>query len=513
MRRGRPRHRDILTPREWQVLELLEQDRTNEQIARELGISFDTAKFHVSEILTKLGLTSRQEAAQWRAATLAEPSRKSWLRIPPLVTLVKGSAAFTAAGAIAVLGLIVLGVILMNNRSDAESPLGKVAFIRDRDVWVKYLPDGKEEQVTRWGDVYADPDWSPSGDWLLVTRGFPGLRKWVVDASGNRGREMQGFVMWAPLKDELLVFSDWDQPPELRIESADGRKKQTLAVDGHQAGYPLGWSPDGQWIVLSMRSQWPSTREVMILMRPDGSDAREFIVSESFPGRTINGAEWPNTHMGWSPDSRYVISAYQRPSQLIELVAIDTEGFNTLIAGPTILFEPLNIAYSDSGETAVIAASSRRDVPSWRLVIYDPGSGRTEDLGLSWTANPAWAPNGSRIFYAAPDAQLTSEPDEPARNFRIWVVGRDGSNPRQLTSDSRYQDEYPLASRDGVILLFIRQDHESETGTTSLWMLNLATRETTMVADQLNRGAVMPVGGPYPDNWSRFVDWWMPTAD
>src|ERR1035437_6714791 len=42
--------------------------RTNPEIAAELGIRFETAKWHVSEIITKLGVESREEAAQaWRA--------------------------------------------------------------------------------------------------------------------------------------------------------------------------------------------------------------------------------------------------------------------------------------------------------------------------------------------------------------------------------------------------------------------------------------------------------------
>ena len=65
-RRGRPPHPDILTARQWEVLEHVREGMTNEQIARQLGISRDGAKFHVSEIITKLGVRSRREAATWR---------------------------------------------------------------------------------------------------------------------------------------------------------------------------------------------------------------------------------------------------------------------------------------------------------------------------------------------------------------------------------------------------------------------------------------------------------------
>jgi DNA-binding CsgD family transcriptional regulator len=74
MRRGRPRHQDVLTPREWQVLDLLRDGLTNDQIAARLGISLDTAKFHVSEILSKLGVETRQQAAAWQGRPCAVPA-------------------------------------------------------------------------------------------------------------------------------------------------------------------------------------------------------------------------------------------------------------------------------------------------------------------------------------------------------------------------------------------------------------------------------------------------------
>ena len=81
MRRGRPRHPDVLTPRQWEVLRLVREGLSNEEIARRLGISTDGAKFHVSEILSKLGVTSRGEAARWDEDHERQTTRPSALRL------------------------------------------------------------------------------------------------------------------------------------------------------------------------------------------------------------------------------------------------------------------------------------------------------------------------------------------------------------------------------------------------------------------------------------------------
>jgi DNA-binding CsgD family transcriptional regulator len=52
-----------LTPREREVLALVADGRTNPQIAQALFISRKTVGIHVSNILAKLGVASRGEAA------------------------------------------------------------------------------------------------------------------------------------------------------------------------------------------------------------------------------------------------------------------------------------------------------------------------------------------------------------------------------------------------------------------------------------------------------------------
>jgi DNA-binding CsgD family transcriptional regulator len=51
-----------LTAREREVVALLAEGLSNKEIARKLGISVDTAKFHVGHVIDKLDATGRTDA-------------------------------------------------------------------------------------------------------------------------------------------------------------------------------------------------------------------------------------------------------------------------------------------------------------------------------------------------------------------------------------------------------------------------------------------------------------------
>jgi DNA-binding CsgD family transcriptional regulator/catechol 2,3-dioxygenase-like lactoylglutathione lyase family enzyme len=63
--RGRPPHDDLLTPAEWRVLEFVRHGLTNRQIAARHGHSLDAVKYHVANMLQKLGFSSRVELKRW----------------------------------------------------------------------------------------------------------------------------------------------------------------------------------------------------------------------------------------------------------------------------------------------------------------------------------------------------------------------------------------------------------------------------------------------------------------
>ena len=56
-----------LTVRESEVLEKLCQGLTNKEIGPQLGISYETVKEHVQNILRKIGVSDRTQAAVWAA--------------------------------------------------------------------------------------------------------------------------------------------------------------------------------------------------------------------------------------------------------------------------------------------------------------------------------------------------------------------------------------------------------------------------------------------------------------
>ena len=63
--RGRPPHDDVLTPAEWRIAHAVRHGMGNREIARRQGVSADAVKFHLGNILGKLGLKNRAALKQW----------------------------------------------------------------------------------------------------------------------------------------------------------------------------------------------------------------------------------------------------------------------------------------------------------------------------------------------------------------------------------------------------------------------------------------------------------------
>src|SRR5438128_2148999 len=125
-----------LTLREHEVLDLLRIGLTNEEIAQRLGITVAGAKYHVSQILSKLGVATREEAA-----ALALGERRRWWAAWPLWARIAGAA--TSAAVVAGVALLAWGVLrtgeggvkLPETERSALVEAAKNAVLRPRQVF------------------------------------------------------------------------------------------------------------------------------------------------------------------------------------------------------------------------------------------------------------------------------------------------------------------------------------------------------------------------------------------
>ena len=95
-----------LTERQREVLQLVARGHTNPEIADTLGITLDGAKWHVSELLGKLGLETREELAEfweWRRSPVQRFSRT--LRSFAVAPLLKVAGSVAGVAVVAGIGV------------------------------------------------------------------------------------------------------------------------------------------------------------------------------------------------------------------------------------------------------------------------------------------------------------------------------------------------------------------------------------------------------------------------
>ncbi len=107
-----------LTARQREILGMLAAGRTNSEIGAAFDITPDGAKWHISEIYSKLGLASREEAAaywHWRRGLGVRSAAFARALVPAGIPLKVAGGAFAS---VAVVGLVI--AMLVFGREDAK---------------------------------------------------------------------------------------------------------------------------------------------------------------------------------------------------------------------------------------------------------------------------------------------------------------------------------------------------------------------------------------------------------
>ena len=537
MRRGRPPYPGLLTPREQEVLDLLRQGLTNRQIAQRLHVSLATANYHVSEILSKLSVSSREEAAALPPSTF----ERRWLWLPAALAThlyaVPSSFAVKLVGAGIVggagLGLLLLavGLLTMDGRRSGTAPLaeqsglGRLAYVIDGDLWTQPVPNGTAARLTRDG-LSFQPQWSPSGDWILYRhREGDGQNlihaAWLMRDDGSSARRLTGAVAaWSPAADSVAYVSP---DGSIVVENADGSQRRTIVApaSGESLSGPA-WSPDGTNVAYTETSPDASSR--------DGTSVRLMIV-EAAGGRPRELLAWQGGILrieAWTGDgknllltrSEVVSTSLQADGLSLWLAPVDGAP-PTALALDALTYQDFISPRPGGPEVALIEGGGRNAWANKRLLLQNSRTGATSYVTAEGIAasSPSWSPDGAGMAYvAAPDAGKNVVGGDPARAAlalrRIWIANPASGSPGQVTDDEAYRDEWPLWSTDGATLLFARLDRE---GHASVWTLSLTSGLAEMVVPQLSVGGALAT--PQPDlwfgyyghiPWDQLFDWWQP---
>lgn len=245
---GRRKHPEPLTPAEQRVLEEIKVGGSNAEIAVRLGLSINTVKYHVANMLAKLEMDDRQALRQWDIST----SRAvTWRR-----------AAVVAAGLAGVIAIIVAVALLFPDR-DSEAQSDQVWWFEtvvnsDRTpdgLLIREILSGKEHRITPLPDEQVFiPQWSPNGARLSAFVAPHDVTKTRLRLWKNTGDEVATLALvglpnwyyWAPDSRHVLAVSD-----ELAIFDSDGKKVAATRLDAPQfegGSVTSGalWSPDSR---------------------------------------------------------------------------------------------------------------------------------------------------------------------------------------------------------------------------------------------------------------------------
>jgi Tol biopolymer transport system component/DNA-binding CsgD family transcriptional regulator len=538
MRRGRPPYPDLLTPREQEVLDLLREGLTNQQIAGRLGIGLYGARYHVSEILSKLGVGTREEAAAWQPEAARLRRGLGAVLAAPFQAFAGGTGVkLAAAGSMGVagiaVGLLLLGVIFAATQEEPEPPenLGRLVYKDGGDIWTLALPKGAPVRLTDDGRNHA-PQWSPSGEWLLCEKPVERAPSelWVMRQDGTDARQVDTDVYqqegyrWAPNDDRLAYITRGSAA--LVVETADGSGHRELLSAAAQQWDSIGpyveWSPDGQWIATTAaaRDPFPADYVGLWALRADGNEARELVAARD--------AGYGLLVAGWAPDGATVLYSLQ-PSFSASFQA---DGLQWRAAALDAATSAPDTSGGIAPEGMVLRYEDFRDASSLGQIVVARGGGRysTErktlslvdfSAGVMFTdltppgfaaTSPAWSPDSSTIAFAMQPESVTGDLAS-ADQKRIWLIDAEGANQRRLNDIEAWQ-ERPQWSLDGRYVLYVRPAGDTEApGTAELWLHDLSSGSETRVLRGIEYAsdAIETNIGYYGHlDWSQVFDWWQP---
>ncbi|HSP55164.1 MAG TPA: LuxR C-terminal-related transcriptional regulator [Dehalococcoidia bacterium] len=317
---------DDLTAREREVLDLVRLGLTNDEIAGRLGITEAGIKYHVSQILSKLGVTTREEAV---AVALAP--RRHWWAALPLAAKAVGVVLMVAALA----GLALLAWGVLRTSGDIAGSDGEIVFVSDRsgdhEIWVVDADGENLRQVSELPPMNFDPALSPDGRTIVFVHspgGDESAELYLMKSDGSDARQL------------THTPSSWEKSPSFL---PDG---QTIVYTRNGALYSIGANGNDERPLAEQASSVDVSPDGSMLAYAFGPIGRHYdapvIVVRNLEGggshRLTDEMEYTATP-AWSPDGGRIAMECAReaivsfpdaptPADPVGVCVVDADGSN-----------------------------------------------------------------------------------------------------------------------------------------------------------------------------------------
>ena len=332
-------------------------------------------------------------------------------------------------------------------------------------------------------ELATDPQMSPDGRKVIYVRAYSDVftdrrysNLWIIDTDGGQNRPLttghrgDGSPRWSPDGTRVAYVSDQDGVPQIYVRWLDGGQTARLTNLGFPPSGPV-WSPDGRTIAFTTfvpqeapkiatlpsppeGAKWadPATIIDKLVYRYNGEGYLKpgythlFVIpADGGTPRQISSGDFQHGENAftpgepvWTPDGRYLIlSANRRPDY--ELEPLDTEVYEFAVADGTV-----------------------------RQLTHRKGP---DD-------SPALSPDGKQIAYVGFDDRY-----QGYQVTRLYLMNRDGSGSRLLSSRLDRDVMQPLWARDGSGIFFMYDDQGN-------------TRLGFMTTDGALKTVASNIGGP-----------------
>jgi Tol biopolymer transport system component len=229
------------------------------------------------------------------------------------------------------------------------------------------------------------------------------------------------------------------KPPFTSATSGGGCAVESLTRSEHAKFQVQGVSWDGAWLSYTEeRGQDDDGKPIRVIYLLDLQSGEKQSLQDSV---TNSGA--------FSPDGRYLVSAFEMDSERTDIYEIELESQRLRAITTHDEWDWLP-SYSPDGST-ILFNSYRIDGQS-ELFLYDRASGELKQLtdDSRYDAHGEFSPDGSKILFH----RMMSQKEEGGYDFELFVMDVESGEERQISAGSPFEESYASWAPDSEHVVF-----------------------------------------------------------